>query len=57
MESSLGKPATPRSPHGHPTCPAVLASLLGVNIQSAVNWASHIAERASPPPGNTARSE
>jgi len=45
---------------------AVLASLLGVHIQTAVNWASHtrrdwtsyIAERASTPaPGNTARSE
>ena len=38
--------------------PAVLASLLGVHIQTAVNWASHtrrdrtayIAERVSTPP-------
>jgi hypothetical protein len=46
--------------------PAVLASLLGVHIQTAVNWASHIsrdwttyiAERVSTPaPGNTARPE
>ena len=46
--------------------PAVLASLLGVHIQTAVNWASrirrdwaaYIAERVSAPaPGNTARSE
>lgn len=46
--------------------PAVLASLLGVHIQTAVNWASHtrrdwtayLAERASTPaPGKTARSE
>jgi hypothetical protein len=45
---------------------AVLASLLGVHIQTAVNWASHtrrdwttyIAERVSTPAlGNTARSE
>jgi hypothetical protein len=42
------------------------ASLLGVHIQTTVNWASHarrdwtahIAERVSTPaPGNTARSE
>jgi hypothetical protein len=58
-----------RSPHGHPTWPpAVLASLLGVHIQTAVNWASHtrrdwttyLAERvrvSTPAPGNTARSE
>jgi hypothetical protein len=46
--------------------PAVLASLLGVHIQTAVNWASrirrdwttYIADRVSTPtPGNTARSE
>lgn len=46
--------------------PAVLASLLGVHIQTAVNWASHtrrdwttyIADRvSSPAPRNTARSE
>ena len=46
--------------------PAVLASLPGVHIQIAVNWASHtsrdwttaIAERTSAPaPGNTVRSE
>jgi hypothetical protein len=46
--------------------PAVLASLLGAHIQTAVNWASrirrdrtsYIAERGSTPaPGNTARSE
>ena len=57
-----GKPATPRSPPGHPTCPpAVLASLLGVHIQTAVNsasrtrrdWTTYLAERVSTPvPGN-----
>jgi len=47
---------------------AVLASLLGVHIQTAVNWASHtrrdwttyITERVrvgTAAPGNTARSE
>jgi hypothetical protein len=48
--------------------PAVLASLLGVHIQTAVNWASrtrrdwtaYLAERvraSTPAPGKTVRSE
>jgi len=62
--SSPGRPAAPRSPHGHPTCPAVLASLLGVHIQTAVNWASrtrrdwttYLAERVRQAPQHQGRS-